>query len=226
MLSSKDDNFIMTGKIRCRSPEEKEKRRRQILSSAIEVFDSVGFINASMSAISKHSGLSRTLINFYFNDKRSLHKELEIYSLRMIEDLMIENINSIKSPLRKLKLCAHSFVQFNQKHRGLYECLVRDDDEIGIGPILKNNSKKISDIVVSVLKEGVKERSLKNPYESYDKAAIGIWSIAHGHAVIYENKKEILEDYWNISNKHKFKSIDLIIESLFSTHMLSGQKDM
>ena len=195
--------------------EEKELRRSQIIQSAIEEFDDVGFEKATMSNISKRSGLSRTLINFYFKDKKSLHKELEVIALGMLAKLMKKETLKAHHSLEKLKKCALSFVKFHQKHKGLYDCIMRDDEQVEIGPVLKENSLEISDLAIDIIESGLKKGELKNPYPSTREAAMAIWCIAHGHSAISINKKDILKDYWSISPKSILQNVDLVIHALF-----------
>lgn len=202
-------------RLRSKNSDEKEERRNQILAAAIIEFDEAGYENTTMTSISKRSGISRTLINFYFKDKKSLHMALEERALSLLEEKLMAAVDSVDDVIAKLKMAVRCFIIFYEEHRGFYECILRSDDEVDLEVQLKDKSLAVSAPIVKILKEGCLKKTIKNPYDSYEIAAISIWCVAHGYASIVSNKHKILNTHWGINSALLKKEAELTIERVF-----------
>ena len=98
------------GNIRSRTEEEKQQKQSMILEAASKVFSELGFQKATMTAVAKKAGLSRTLVNFYYNDKNQLHAALEKKTLNEIAFLLNQNIDLKNDPFKNLKIVADTFL--------------------------------------------------------------------------------------------------------------------
>lgn len=205
-------------KLRSVTVDEKIERSNQILRAAILEFNEVGYEAATMTSISKRSGISRSLINFYFKDKKSLHKALEEKALIMLEEQLRISIEKVPDVLSKLKMALNCFIKFYEEQRGFYECLIRSDDEIDLDIELKDKSRALSAPVVAVIEAGVLDRKIINPYENAEVAAISIWCMAHGYATIMNSKHKILKTHWAIDSNNLKMAAESTIERIFAKH--------
>jgi AcrR family transcriptional regulator len=71
----------MGSKRRAPAPEERqrdaERSRQQLLSAALEEFAAKGFAGARVQDIAERAGVNKHLINYYFDGKAGLYRELQ-----------------------------------------------------------------------------------------------------------------------------------------------------
>ncbi len=204
------------GNIRSRTEEEKQQKQSMILEAASKVFSELGFQKATMTAVAKKAGLSRTLVNFYYNDKNQLHAALEKKTLNEIAFLLNQNIDLKNDPFKNLKIVADTFFDYAQKNTGLYECLLRPEFDLKISnSTLINDTQMVNEIVAKVISKGVEQNILHNPFDTLLEATINMWCIIHGFITISTNKSEILQTHWGVSQNNLRSSTYITLEKLF-----------
>jgi AcrR family transcriptional regulator len=71
---------------------EHDKRRREILEKALDVFVDEGFENATYQKIADRSGITRTTLYFYFRNKR----EVFLYSIKQFLSEVEADLNLVR----------------------------------------------------------------------------------------------------------------------------------
>ena len=205
------------GNIRSRSKEEKKEKREHILMAAEFVFKEFGFEKATITKIAQRANLSRTLVNFYFKDKKQLHNMLEKKALNGIREKILVSIKDSDSEQVKLKKVVRVFMNYISKCNGLYECLLRSEDEFEIfDESLQEDTQKLNNVVVKILQEGIKKKELCNPYDSPTEAVLVIWSILHGFGEIATKKESILKKHWGVCSTKLMANAEKIIMEKFT----------
>jgi AcrR family transcriptional regulator len=72
--------------IKERKKRERERRKDQILTAAIELIEKQGFEKTTMDEIAEQAELSKGTLYLYFNDKSSLHQSIKRRSLQHLHD--------------------------------------------------------------------------------------------------------------------------------------------
>ena len=72
---------------------EHEKRRREILGKALDVFVEEGFGNATFQKIADRCGITRTTLYTYFRNKREIFN----YSIKQLLQVLEKDINETKN---------------------------------------------------------------------------------------------------------------------------------
>lgn len=190
--------------------------KKRILLVALSEFNKKGFDKTTMTAISKKTGLSRTLINFYFKNKKSLHIELEELALEILYKELVTSINSSLTPKEQLKDVVKCLINFYLTNNGLYECLMRSEEKTGIQLKLKTKSNLIVTLIMNIIQKGIDNNDFKNPYNSLESAAISTWCIAHGYASIIHHKARVIKTYWKIDRPMLYQEAIQTIDKVFT----------
>ena len=68
-------------------------KRDRIINSALEEFSKNSFDKASTNNIVKNAGISKGLLYHYFDSKKSLYKHLQAFSVKIMVDAIVENLD-------------------------------------------------------------------------------------------------------------------------------------
>ena len=99
-------------------PVEHDKRKKEILERALDVFSDEGYEDATFKKIADRCGITRTILYLYFKNKR----EIFLFSIKQFMDFLENEINTIqinsgKSIVERLKFIIISIFEslVNQK---------------------------------------------------------------------------------------------------------------
>ena len=120
------------GFIRARSPENKAKRAKDILKSAMLVLDRDGIDAVTLTAIAREAGVVKSNIYRYFESREEILFRLMLEESDYLTELGAKRIDALERPVDIAKLAETLAADFAQNPRF---CLLISQ----MGPILEHN---------------------------------------------------------------------------------------
>lgn len=138
---------------------ERKSTLENILKIAEESFAKRGYLGVSLQEIAESAGVSKSLIFYYFKNKKELYEELIKKSVELILAKLKEVIYLEKTPTKKIELFIRSFFEILLKEEALIQLLAREtsNPESPIASFVIQQSRKIIDLIASIIEEGIKE---------------------------------------------------------------------
>ena len=146
---------------------EHDKRRKEILEKAINVFVSDGYVNTTFQKIADQSGIARTILYLYFKNK----KEIFNYSIKQLLVDVEGNINLICSDksinsaakLTKILLDVIKLLEHNQQLLSVILDYLLHFAKEGANPeqLVRRRTVKLRHFLSSIVIEGVNSGELK-----------------------------------------------------------------
>lgn len=202
---------------RSRNDEEKQLRQQQIMDAALLEFDEHGYEKTSMSGIAQRSGLSRSLVNFYFGDKAGIHDAIEKEALKKLTALFQESVEQEERGIAQLLNIARAYVAFHQKYPGYFEALARPDENVENpeSTSLQEPAQDIMEIICHCIEQGQKDGSVQHDFSSSMEGALTLWATAHGCILLSHNKAPLLEHFWKVPSDSILKGLETMIRRAF-----------
>jgi AcrR family transcriptional regulator len=145
---------------------EHEKRRKEILENALDVFVDEGFEDATFQKIADRCGITRTTLYLYFKNK----KEIFNYSIKLLlvkveEDIQRIRANTMLGSIQKITQVLLAIVQRLEENRRLLSVILdyllhlskNDSDP---EPRVRRRTLRLRHILASMVIEGVKSGEL------------------------------------------------------------------
>lgn len=146
---------------------EKERRIKEIVTAARELFLSKGYLNTTMLDIAELAELSRRTIYSYFKSKEEISFKLIIDSFSMILRELTEAVGSCETGLEQLSEMKNRYMRFYREDFDQFFFTLYFDYKLTLESISESESEecigiinKISALFVSVLETGIKDGSL------------------------------------------------------------------
>ena len=147
---------------------EHEKRRKEILKKALDVFVEEGFEDATFQKIADRCGITRTTLYIYFKSK----KEIFNYSIKLLLAKVEEGIQHILSDaslpsVDKITNVLHNIFQQLEKNRNLLSVVLNyllhfsKNDAADPESRIRRRTIRLRHILASMVIEGVKKGELK-----------------------------------------------------------------
>lgn len=171
-------------------------RQQEILSGAKSVFLRKGFHKVTMDDIARQTGLSKGALYLYFPSKEKLFMALMEHSVEARVKLTEEILKSKESSLNKIRNYVYSTLDYFQKDRDLIMIMMMIERDAlcaglhkGIHEKAMQMMIKITQYITNVMKEGIKEGSLRkrDPYKMA-LALAGMVQMFVMHALFYDIK--------------------------------------
>jgi len=146
---------------------EHDKRRKQILESALDIFMEDGFENATFQKIADRCDITRTILYLYFKNKREIFN----YSIKQLLLSVEENINTIRKDAslnntEKIIKVLHAIFRLFEQNRRLISVVLDYLLYIYKGDInpeerVRRRTVRLRHILASMVIEGVKAGEFK-----------------------------------------------------------------
>ena len=146
---------------------EHEKRRKEILKKALDVFIDEGYIDATFQKIADRCGITRTTLYIYFKNK----KEIFSYSIKLLlagieDDIKVIASNKSLHSVEKIINVLHHIFQHLEKNRRLLSVVldyILHISKTNIDPErrISRRTIRMRHILVSMVIEGVNSGQLK-----------------------------------------------------------------
>jgi AcrR family transcriptional regulator len=147
---------------------EHEKRRKQILIKAIDVFVEDGFENTTIQKIADHCGITRTTLYIYFRNK----KDIFSYSIKQLLAKVEEGIHLIRSDsslgsLEKITKVVLDILQRLEENRLLLSVILDyllhlSKSNIDPEQRIRRRTVRLRHILASMVIEGIESGELRS----------------------------------------------------------------
>jgi AcrR family transcriptional regulator len=146
---------------------EHEKRRKEILVKAIDVFVDDGFENTTIQKIADHCGITRTTLYIYFRNK----KDIFSYSIKQLLAKVEEGIHLIRSDsslgsMEKITKVILDILQHLEENRLLLSVILDyflhlSKSNIDPEQRIRRRTLRLRHILASMVIEGIESGELK-----------------------------------------------------------------
>jgi AcrR family transcriptional regulator len=191
-----------------RKTQEIRKVKKEILKNALSIINKEGIDNLSMRKLARYSNMSAANLYNYYGSKESIMIELDNTGFKTLYRLIKNAVNSVKSPIEKLKKSIREYIKFgtNPERAHQYNIMfnrARVSDYIGTGfeALVEYQTRKafrILDISYKLTSEYIKSNPQlkdKNP----KLLTLRIWVELHGIVSFFNtrlfNELYISEDF-------------------------------
>lgn len=155
--------------IKERKMRDKERRKDQILTAAIELIEKQGYEKTTMDEIAEQAELSKGTLYLYFKDKSSLHQAIKRRSLQHLQDHFHQIIQQDKPGAELVKEMTLVFLKVLTlnaaftKSMTLYEHLNSGKQKEGsIVKECRNIEDDIFMLLVRSIQTGIQDGSIKS----------------------------------------------------------------
>jgi AcrR family transcriptional regulator len=199
-----------------RKEREKESRKNQIMEATEKIFFSKGLQNTTMDEIARECELSKGTLYLYYKSKEELYSQIVLKILNLLYSMMSNKINEKDTIPDKLQALGEAYLEFSKKYPHYFTMVNSLDDDSGHKEICDLNintqteifkiSRKIWDLDVNLIKDGIKEGIFRkdiNPYE----ISIILWSSSNGIINIINHFRKYKHDPKNMEDS-PFAKID------------------
>ena len=159
---------------------EHEKRQKEILKKALDVFVDEGFENATFQKIADRCGITRTTLYLYFKNKkevfnysikqllskaeediRIIYTDSALHSIEKITNVLLNIFQQLEENRRLLSVILDYLLHLSKKNTG-------QEESTGSGPPYRDPEKRVRrrtlrlrHILASMVIEGIKKGDLK-----------------------------------------------------------------
>ncbi|MFO1465193.1 MAG: TetR/AcrR family transcriptional regulator [Steroidobacteraceae bacterium] len=167
--------------------EEKERRRREIIDAAEEVFAEVGFDAATMQQIARHARLSRALVYLYFKDKAELQFAIAERAGQQLTQRFTQAAARHRKGLEQIIAIGRAFLAFAQEFPvyfnaiAMVESLLSADDPGSrhLEACRQGQAERMS-IMVAALERGMEDETIRPDIGDPLVTALALWGFMHG----------------------------------------------
>lgn len=142
------------------SDSYKEKKKREILDSALVCFAKKGFQVATVDDIVEHSGISKGAIYNYFKSKDEIYLELMKTSTRESFESFKEMLSTIPNPAEKINFLFNHYISNESDPETLGKLIVHDEFKLHASrhkDLLDKLMKRRHDYFLKVLTDIIRE---------------------------------------------------------------------
>jgi AcrR family transcriptional regulator len=178
-----------------RKAEEITGIRKRILTAALDIIVSEGFINLSMRNLASRLGMTAANIYNYFNNKDEIYILVRAQGFEMLFDLLSRICLKEKDPLERIECIIRAYIDFGKKNPNYYWIMFssntpKDLDYAG-SPIeeVAAEERRISSRVVEIAMAAVKDAVLCNQESEQIHHVIKLWMIMNGIVNLYNSNR-------------------------------------
>lgn len=123
--------------------EQREQKRRAVLTAAAQLFRRQGFRRTSLDDIADAVGVTKRTLYYYVESKDEILFECNRLAIRFMDNTLAETRNSLRSPLERIEMMLRTYISLLSNDFGACLVLCRDD--------------ALSDPLRAILREGRKD---------------------------------------------------------------------
>lgn len=180
-----------------RRQQDKERRRQEILDAAAELFSQRGFENVSFGDIAQSTGLSRSLIYFYFPDRQSLWLSAVLESCEKLHSMFLQASRGLGTGLARTEAMGRAYLNFHRENPANFHLFAAHEarpepDEHSLQSRIAFHKRTIIELVETTLREGVADGSIRPDIPPPGELSFCLWSFVHGLAQLVAMKTTML----------------------------------
>ncbi|WP_174735228.1 TetR/AcrR family transcriptional regulator [Mesobacillus harenae] len=200
------------------SEEYKEKKKKEILQSALACFAKKGYEVATIDDIVAQSGISKGAIYNYFKSKDEIYLELMTADTDDTMEVLKNNLLTCKSSLEKIKYLFKEYSSINpfekvniDKAIVHYEFRLHSSRDEELVEIMKKRREHIFlELITSIIKEGQESGEFDSSLDRYVYANM-FWSIIDGVTI------------QTVYKSYPYHSVLSELQTMFIGKLLSGK---
>ena len=195
-----------------RREREKEYRRKTIIDAAEKVIFTKGYEKSTMDDIAAESELSKGTLYLYFKSKEEVYISIIYRGMKVLRRLFEEAVDSETIGLEKVRAVGEAYNKFHLENRNYYDALMHysameiDIDTLGAaGAELKAfmENKEIMSVLVTALKDGIKDGSVRSDLDP-EKTAIILWGQTSGILQLVTTKGKVIKHIYEYTRNEMF----------------------
>ncbi|SHH86099.1 transcriptional regulator, TetR family [Caloranaerobacter azorensis DSM 13643] len=187
-----------------------EKKKKEIVEKAINVFIKKGYYNTNLSEIASQCGMGRTTLYQYFNNK----EEIFHYAIKNVVDAIKSDIKKTlekkdSSFIDKLKEIIEKLVLYHSNTKNMYLLvdfwLILERENSEILERVREHALELRETFKNILNEAIESREIKNiDKDTMSKVLYGLVESLLFHI-------SVEKDY---NPRRHLKSINVLIDGL------------
>lgn len=147
----------------------REKRRREILAAALEIFSRDGYHKGTVEDIARLAGIGKATVYEYFSSKQEIFQEMLVHFLRNYEDLAREKTASQASVRQKLLVLFDFNMEFLDRNAEVIErvFLGLEEGSRDLRPTIMAFHKRLYHFFLDLVELGLESGEIgpgKNPH--------------------------------------------------------------
>ncbi|OCL26522.1 hypothetical protein U472_11040 [Orenia metallireducens] len=191
--------------VKSKREKNKELTENEIIDAAERLFFSKGYENTTMTEVAKEADFSKRTIYVYFDSKKQLYLAIVLRGFKKLIELTNKGFKEIVSAtgLEKVETMGRSFIELYQRYPNYFEAVVnyetqKEDLEAKDRVTIQcyEEGEKIFKLLLQVVKEGIKDGSIRSDIDVID-TAIALWANIVGINTLIAKKKRYIEGYHN-----------------------------
>ena len=133
--------------------------KQAILNAAAGILNRSGYAGLSMRELSRESGLAKSTLYHYFQDKHQIYVSVVERDMMEFQDRIVAAVNVDGDAIDRLRsMISAYFVLLNEHGIIALHALRRSGDlDCEIGEIFRNHRPRVLDPLISVIQEGIDE---------------------------------------------------------------------
>ena len=188
-----------------------EITRQRIIEKAADLFNSHGFVGASMSQLMAETGLNKGGIYNHFKNKEEILTEAFSYAVSVVEEKIVREVQTEKTAFGQLKKAVEFFRDYpkNPVVKGgcpILNSIVYSDNSL---PVFESQVRTVVNRIIenfeAVINAAVQEGTIRKDINTKEEAAL-IFSMIEGGVAISRNLGS--SRYMDIVTDHVIAYID------------------
>ena len=173
-------------KLRARTGEEKDLRKKKLLAAAKHLFSTHGYQGTRINMITKEAGLSPAAFYLYFKGKTDIYRELCLEGTQVLSGMIREALTrNSDDHASRITALGRAYVDFFIRHRAYYDIITvhhlgQNDffSDLDMVPELEARGTELLTLLSQVIESGIKakEFSVTDPW----KTAALLWAMMDG----------------------------------------------
>jgi AcrR family transcriptional regulator len=176
----------------------KEQSRALILEAATRILAERGS-DVGFAEIAEAAGVSRTLVYFHFKDRAGLIQAARLRAVGLLGDRFAEVSSGGESGLDRIEAIGRAYYAFGKDHPAEFQILVISEPPSD--PKAKQAEMAPIELMVKVLREGIRDGSIRKNLGDPKATSVCLWGFTHGLSMLAAGKGGDFEREMGITPK-------------------------
>lgn len=164
----------------------KEETREGILESATRLLAERGADRVPFAEIAEAAGVSRTLVYFHFKNRAGLIQAARLRAVGILGRRFAEVSAGKESGLDRIEAIGRAYWAFGKEHPAEFSILVASDPPSD--PRAKEAEMAPIERMVQVLREGIRDGSIRKDLGDLRVTSVCLWGFTHGLSMLAAGK--------------------------------------
>lgn len=207
------------------SPERRERDRLElrakILDAAREIFVAEGYEAVTMRRVADRIEYSPAAIYFYFEDKKSLIREL-VENDRKVLELELQRIAQVGDPIERIRKTGQAYIDFSQAYPRHYRLIFMTEwptlptEPVATPETLPKPETDGYELLRTAVLAAMESRRFKAEFKDPDLLVQSLWCGWHGVASLCVARGHVQSIPWRPARQLFKLTMDALIEGLLN----------